>query len=143
MQLVSNMYQGAQDYCQHIPKNTGKQMLIAAGVGFIVRTINSGNPVEGVVLGACSALATLIHGCISPLFRQMVSPRQQLNWGEEMCRSMIGVIAVGCLTAAFGNRTLLNSLMIDALFIGILNYMQPARCNVNSTDWLLVGPTSI
>lgn len=140
MQQISNIYQGAQDYWKEIPTNTGKQMMIAFGVAMIFETIlSNGNLTQGALAGSVSALATAIHGCVSPLFKQILGNRP-LSWGEEMCRTFTAIIGAGAVAAAFGNSSILQRLTGLAIGWGIINFAFPQRRDINAADWMILIP---
>ena len=140
MQLVSNMYQSTQNYCQAIPKNTGQQMLIAASATFVMETILCGNPRQGLFVGVCSALATAIYGCVTPLFKQMVSPRTRLSWTEEMGRTFIPIIVTASIIAVFSESSTLKNLPMYAVIYALVIYNNQTRRNVNSANWVCIFP---
>lgn len=128
-----------RSYIDQIPSNTPIQMAIAAGVGFIVETVVSGKPANGVAAAAVSALATAIHGLVSPLFRQLIG-RNQLSWGEEMCRTFTGIIGAGCIAKAMGNNSVLEKLMPLAFIYGFITYADPSRRDLSRADWMPIFP---
>lgn len=134
--------QSFQDYMKEVPSNTGQQMAYAAAAAFIIRTVTSGSPQKGVVAAALSALATAVHGLISPFFKQIIG-RNQLNWGEEMCRTMGSIIITGCVAAAYGDRSIFNSLVGLSIIYGFLTFMDPARCDLRRADWIPIFPANI
>ena len=140
MQFVNSAYQSAQDYCKEIPSNTVTQMAYAIGAGFVIETIFTGSPQKGVIAAALSALATAIHGLVSPLFRKVIG-HQQLSWGEEMCRTFFAIIGAGCIASAYGNNSILRDLFVLAVIHGFVSYIDPARRDLNRTDWIVVSPS--
>lgn len=140
MQNLNYIYQNAQDYYQEIPANTGKEALYGFGAGFIIETIFfTGNLSKGAIAGALSALATTIYGLVTPLFKELVGNRP-LTWGEEMCRTFTAIIGTGCVAAACGNSSILNNLGSLAILFGVIIYIDPARCNLNSTNRIIIFP---
>jgi len=139
MQVVNNMYHSAQNYYQDIPTNTPKQMIYAAGAAFVLRTITSGSLHQAAVAAGLSALATAIHGLITPIFKSLTG-KTQLTWGEEMCRTFIAIISAGAIAKAYGDNTILSNLTGLALLYGFLTYAHPQRRDLNTTDWLPIFP---
>src|SRR5947208_935997 len=118
MQYVNTMYQGAKDYYEEIPTNTPIAMAYAFGAAFVLETIFEGDPVKGIAAGAISAIASAIHGLVTPLFKLLTGGRTQLTHGEEMCRTFVGIIGAACMeTAATGRKSIFNKL----IFLSILH----------------------
>jgi hypothetical protein len=140
MQFVNNLYQGAQDYWKEVPANTGRQMIYNAGFGFIVETIFTGSPAKGVASAAVTALATAIYALVTPAFKELFNSTH-LNWGGEMCRTFTAIIGAGCVSAAFGNRAILDKIGFLAIIWGIITYANPLRGDLNSTQFLVLFPS--
>lgn len=149
MQAINNLYNSfynhcspvVQDYLDEVPRNTGEQMIYAAGAACIVEIIVEGRPSQGLIVGALSALTTAIYGLVTPLFKDLVGQnRTQLTWGEEMCRTFTAIIGAGCITAVCGNSTILKNLVGRACLYGVVNYMNPTRGNLNSTSMICIFP---
>jgi hypothetical protein len=140
MQFLDNISREAQSYWKEVPKNTGNQMVMALGAAFVIETIFTGSPQKGVVAAALSALATAIHGLISPLFKRVIG-QQQLTWGQEMCRTFMAIITAGCIASAYGNNSILNGLFILSVIHGFASYKDASRRNLNQADWIVVFPS--
>lgn len=141
MQFVHNMYQGAQNYLNEVPANTGKQMIFNAGWGFIVETICTGSPGKGATAAAVTALATAIYALATPFFKYLFNSAH-LDWGGEMCRTFTAIIGAGCITAAFGNRVILDKIGFLALLWGLITCINPARGDLNRTSFLVLFPSA-
>ena len=139
MQVFSNVYQGAQDYYNEIPSNTLHQMAIATAWGFVLETIVSGKPSQGLVSGGLSALATAIYAAITPIFKRL-GCAPQLNFGEEMCRRMISIIAAGGLARAFGNDSILQKLVALTIIEGVFILLVPEQCALDATHDITIYP---
>lgn len=103
-------------YLDDIPSNWGKQTLTAFAVGFTAGTIFTACPLTGLTSGALSALATVIHAAISPIFKYVVGQNRLLTWNEETLRGSLALIGTACIAAAFGNVHALNSLILMAIW---------------------------
>jgi len=132
------MYQSAQNYYQDIPANTSQQMFYAAGGAFVLHTVLTGNLYRGAVGAALSALATAIHGLVTPLFIS-VTGKTQLKWHEEMCRTFFAIIGVAAIAKACGDNAILSNLPFFALLYGFCNYADQSRRDLRSTSWILIA----
>jgi len=141
VQVINNMNQTVQDYCRDVPQNTGRQMIYAFGVGTILRTILRNNLRLGLIAGVLSAIATAIHGWVTPLFQRIIAHRHQLTWGEEMCRTCVGIITTAYIAAACGDISLLNQLYIDGLIHGLCHFIDDSRRDVRDTNIILLFPS--
>lgn len=139
MQVFNNVYQGAQDYYNEIPSNTFQQMAIATAWGFVLETIVSGKPSQGLVSGGMSALATAIYALITPVFKRLGAP-PQLSFATEMCRRMFSVISAGCVMKAFGNDSVLQRLVALTIIEGLLVALSPSQSDLNATHDITIYP---
>lgn len=140
MQVLNNAYQGMQNYYSEIPSNTLVQMAYASGAAFVIRAISTGNLSQAAAAAGLSAVATAIHGLVTPLFKTLTGGRTQLTWGEEMCRTFVAIIGAGGVAKAFGDDTILKNLTFLALLYSFLTYADPARRDLNHADWIPVFP---
>src|SRR5581483_2692675 len=106
----------------------------------VIETILTGSPSKGAIAGGLSALATAIYGLVTPLFKQLVGAPRPLTWGEEMCRTFVSLISVGCIASALGNRHVFNHLPMLAMIWGMITYLNPSRCNLHSTNIVVLYP---
>lgn len=142
MQLINNMYQHAHAYWQDVPQNTAKEMVYAFGTGFFIATVVRQDPIKGLIAGSLSALATAIHGLVTPFFKQLTGGRD-LTWGEEMCRALTGVITAACVASAFGNTSIFQKLIVEGLFFSFITWLEPSRCSINHASAVLIFPTYV
>jgi hypothetical protein len=129
-------YDSAKEYCREMPENTARQMLSNGAASFVISTVLSRNPVVGILGGAIAITATAVYALITPLFRWFIGQRRQLTWGEEIVRTAISAISVGTICAAFGNRSILDSLFVTAV---LQIAFTPDRTDVNRTKFLITG----
>jgi len=137
MQVINNMNQTVKDYCRDVPQNTGGQMICAFGAGTISRTILKNDLRVGLFAGVLSAIATATHGLVTPLFQRIIGHRNQLTWGQEMCRTCIGLITMAYVAAAFGDISLINELVVYGFLYGFVNFADDNRKDLRSTNILL------
>lgn len=136
----SNFVDGARDhfsnYVSDIPKNTGIQMIKGTVFGFVVTTVLTANPVLGLIAGAYSATASLIHGAVTPLFQRVIGSWRALKWEEEMLRGCLTFIATSCIALALGNPMFLNSLLLTTIIYGIFVAFNPESRSLDKTNAL-------
>lgn len=139
MSVFNDIAQGVKNYYHHIPSNTGKQMIIAAGAGFIMETIITGNVTQGLIVAGLSALATAIYGLVTPIFKWL-NGGSKLSWPEEMCRTFTAIIGAACVARAFGNHSIFQKLPSIALVYGIAIALVPSMRCLHSTNWMVIFP---
>lgn len=138
MQLLNNLYQYTNDYYQDIPVNTGKQIIRAAGVGFIIMTVISGDPLKGLTVAALSGVTTLVYGLVTPLFKSFLNHPPALDKNQELCRLLTAIISVGCAASALGmNNKILQALPFYAFAWSL---MTSDETKIDSTRWMLLFP---
>lgn len=79
----------------HIPDDTQEKMLVAASTAFVLQSLLV-HPVSGLVAAGLSALATLIHGLITPFFAYLAKNRA-LSWPEEILRGSLALMITAAL----------------------------------------------
>lgn len=139
MNVLNNVYQGAQNYYQEIPSNSLRELAVASAQAFCMETILSGKPLQGLVSGGLSVLATSIYALITPIFKRLGYP-PVLDETQEMCRRMISIISAGCMAQAFGNNSILNKLVVLSIieFIEVI-YINNA-CLLDMTHHITIYP---
>lgn len=125
--VCQTLHHNMEAYGRHIPKNTGKAILYSAVGAFVLRTICTGNPLLGVIASVFSVTATALHALVTPFFKMMIGNREELTWGEEMCRGGLAIIATATLAAVGGDMSIMEKLAIPAV-----NYVASLAFNVNS-----------
>lgn len=138
MQFIDQSYRDLQAYWQQIPPNTGEQMLLSFAASCCVDVICGGDLTTGLIIGSVSALATAIHAWVTPVFKEMVNPRQQLSWGEEMLRTSASIIVTSSLMASIGYSALLQHFFEVCVVYGLLTYFHKSRRDVNRTAWIIL-----
>lgn len=138
MQAFHNVYQGVRDYYLEIPSNFLKQTVINTTTSFVIETIFSGKPSQGLVTAGLTAIATAVYALITPIFKWVGCP-PQLDWPEELCRRMISIISAGCVGQAFGNDSILQRLISTAL-IQFLIGSDPRCSTLNSVNFISIFP---
>ncbi len=139
MQFIDNMYQHARLYWQDVPSNTLTEMIYAFGTGFFVATVIRTDPIKGLIAGSLSAVATAIHGLVTPFFKRLTGGRD-LTWGEEMCRTLTGIVTVGCAAAVMGHSSIIEQLPGMGLIFGIVTYLDPSRCSIHNAAMVWIFP---
>lgn len=135
--------QTINSYLKAIPKNTAIAAITAFTVGFVIETVFSGNPVVGLATGAYSAIATVIHGLVTPLFKQAIGQDRLLTWSEEMLRGCISFIATGCIALAMGTPAVLNVLTVSAVFYGLKIIIRgDSWRSLNNANYLVMFPST-
>lgn len=137
MQHINNMYQGAQNYWKEIPQNTFRQMVASFTAGFVISTVMASNAKDGLFTGAVSASAALIHGLVTPLFKEFCG-QGFLTFEQEVCRSSISIIGAAYLAKAFGNPIIIKILPACAVIHTFLIYMEPFRRDLNKTNLFIL-----
>lgn len=140
MLTLDNIYQNTHNYCKEIPANTTKQMLYGFGASFILQTIFTGRPSDAAAAGILSAIATAVHGLVTPLFKNLTNNKLELSWAEETCRTLIGFIVVGYISANFGNSAILYNHRFLTLAWSLISSLQPSRRKLDSANWIIVIP---
>ncbi len=137
MQLVSNLYQGAQNYWKEVPQSTSEQMGKAFGITFIFRTFIKNDVKLGLMGGILSLTATAIYGLVTPLFKRYTGATQ-LSWEGEMCRTMTALISTGCIAQALGDRSIFQNLARTGIIYAVYNF-DASRQSLNNISWTLVS----
>lgn len=128
-----------QNYIHDIPTNTATQMVYAAGAGFFIETILSSDPTRGLIVAGFSALATIIHGLVTPFFKSLTG-RTQLTWGEEMCRTFSAIIGSGMVAKALGYNSVIKELFTDAILYGIIYFLSDSNRSTHKTNVMILFP---
>lgn len=137
MQLVSNLYQGAQNYWNDVPQNTSEQAGKAFAITFIFRTFIKNDFKLGLIGGILSLTATAIYGLVTPLF-QRYPFAINLQWEREMCRTMTALISTGLIAQVLGDRSIFENLARTAIIYAVYN-QSPQRQNLSDTNWTIVS----
>lgn len=91
-----------QYWKSHLPKDLFLKSSVTFCVATLVTTTMTKNGEVGLASGALSALATLTHGVISPIFRAALHGKIQLTRGEELLRGSIALVGTGGIAKALG-----------------------------------------
>lgn len=140
MDLLASFQDAARDYWKDIPKNTGKQMIYSFAFSGAIRFLVSGNVYAGLSSGSAAALATAVHGLVTPVFVKVFAYKARLTWEEEMCRTTIALIGSGYLASAFGDTTVLTNHFGLTILYGLWNHIEPNRRDLDSAAWFGIMP---
>lgn len=99
-------------YVTDLPRNWGKNAIVSFACGFAATTLLTANPYVGVMYGAFSAVASLIHSAITPLFKQLFGGGERVDMLEELLKSSISVIGAASLAHVYGFVEVMNSLWL-------------------------------
>ena len=140
MNFINGASAVVQNYWQEIPQGTAKSMVYEGGFVFVVCFVREPKIKEALIDGIIISLIIAVRALITPIFKDMVSPRPTLTWSEEMCRSWIPVFLVEPLSEIYLSRSIFMEtpqvLLISVLAIGLFNYFNPHRRQLNHVGFL-------
>ena len=129
------------NYVDNIPKNSAKQIVKSFAVMFVVDTILTANPIHGLVFGALSATATLLHAAVSPVFKSILNNPIELKFREEFIRGGVAIVGTGIVALLIGNPVVISLVFLNAIFYGIrLAIGDDSLFDVNKTNVMLFLP---
>lgn len=121
VQVYTNIESYVSDYSKEIPVNTAQAMLTSFAISFAVTTILTANPTVGAIHGSFSAVATGIHGLVTPLFKQLSGNNTHLSWSQNLLRTAVSKVGSCYFAAACGYSFTLKSLIISLIFNACIN----------------------
>jgi hypothetical protein len=145
MQYFNNVYQGVQGYWASIPENTSETIVASFITVGIIGTILTGQTSNGAIFGAVSALATAIHGLVTPLFRRIFDREKEFNWAQEATRTFTAIIGAGYIARVCGFPLIPTNLnaFTRTLTHGIVNVLFPERYGANRVNGIYILPSIV
>ncbi len=138
---ASSVQRFGASYVDNIPKNSAKQVVKSFAVMFVVDTLLTANPIHGLVFGALSATATLLHAAVSPVFKAILNDPRELKFREEFIRGGIAIIGTGVVALLIGNPVVISLVFLNAIFYGIrLAIGDDSLFDVNKTNVMVFLP---
>lgn len=135
MQILNNVYQNVSNYWEKTPSNTVREMTISFVSNTVVASYLSTDLKTGIIAGTLSALATLIYGLVTPIFRE-ANHNNTLTWNQEMARTGITFLATLGIASIVGQRSFFDTthLVSMTIFYGLLNLIDDSRRAIHRTS---------
>lgn len=97
----------AKQIAEELPENTLRTTLRSGVYSFVLTTVITANPIIGAVAGATAMTASLIHACLTPIFRIIAERNDNpdhLEWYQHLSRVVISLSVASATAALCGYR---------------------------------------
>jgi hypothetical protein len=128
-------------YYENLPEKIPQALMGSFATAFVVRSVIRSDPKLGLIAGAVSMSATLIHALVTPLFKNANGNFDSLTWNQEMARGSMAIIGAGYVSKALGHSNPFEYLFIDVALHAFRIHMESIHLDLRNSNVIVLFPS--
>ncbi|MBA2367659.1 MAG: hypothetical protein H0V82_01375 [Candidatus Protochlamydia sp.] len=140
MTLLTAVQNQMSYYYENLPEQIPQSLLTSFATAFVIRSVTRSDPKLGLIAGAVSMSASLIHALAAPIFKYVVV-NDSLTWNQEMARGTMAIIGAGYVEKALvGTANPFEYLFVDVAIHALRLYTGSINLHLRNSIPMVIYP---